>query len=81
MWAKLSGLRAKEQLTTHENMAWIHIPNAQVGPGKGFFCFLCFFAQGRKVSDTTKGLHFSFPKISLWKPHHDLDLMTLSPLP
>ena len=52
MWAKLSGLKAKEQSTTHENVAWIHIPSAQVGPGKDFFFF--FFAQGRKESDTTE---------------------------
>ena len=51
MWAKLSGLKAKEQSTIHENVAWIHIPSAQVGPGKDFFFF---FAQGRKESDTTE---------------------------
>ena len=58
MWAKLSGLKAKEQSTTHENVAWIHILSAQVRPGKDFFFFF-FFAQSRtRLSDFT----FHFPK-------------------
>ena len=58
MWAKLSGLKAKEQSTTHENVAWIHIPSAQVRPGKDFFFFLPRVAKSRtRQSD----FNFHFP--------------------
>ena len=49
MWAKLSGLRAKAQSTTHENVAWIHIPSAQVRPGKDFGCVFLFCPGSQRV--------------------------------
>ena len=68
MWAKLSGLKAKEQSTTHENVAWIHIPSAQVRPGKDFF----FFCPGlqRVGHDRVTSLFISqylFVETSSWR--------------
>ena len=60
MWAKLSGLKAKEQSTTHENVAWIHIPSAQVGPGKDFFFF--FLPRVAKSRTRQSDFTFHFPK-------------------
>jgi len=70
VWAKLSGLKAKEQSTIHENVAWIHIPSAQVGPGKDFFFF--FFCPGsqRVGHDRVTSLFISqnlFVETSSWR--------------